>query len=101
MNRKYLFLCIIAVITASSLFSQVSSDPSDKFYTDTLGWKLRNIVTEVPVTKPYTLPVIKKILLQVQDKGTAEDKKDADEYFRFIFGRFIHGEAEVKGSFAE
>lgn len=100
MNRKYLFLCIIAVITASSLFSQVSSDPSDKFYTDVLGWKLRNIVTEVPVTKPYTLPVIKKILLQVQDKGTAEDKKDADEYFRFIFGQPVHGEAEVKGCFA-
>ena len=101
MNRKYLFLCIIAVITASSLFSQASSDPSDKFYTDALGWKLRNIVTELPVTKPYTLPVIKKILLQVQEKGTAEDKKDADEYYRIIFGRFIHGEAEVKGSFAE
>lgn len=88
LKRKIILITLLSVISSGVFVSaQISCDPSSKFYIMAQGWELRGVVDRLPSLRPYPIQVIKSIMNQVMEKGTETDKKIAEEFYNYIFGK--------------
>lgn len=96
-KKKILLVALFSVIVSfSCLNAQISCDPTSNFYIMAQGWELRNVIEHTPSLRPYPLQIIKSIIEQVMDNGTETDKKIAEEYYAYIFGKQWNVELEAK-----
>lgn len=93
MNKKVSILAVLTAALSLPLFSQVSVDPSDKFYTMVESWGIRGIINEVPPIRPYPLANVKEILDTVIKNGDAYDTEIANLLYEDIFKHSWHVEA--------
>ena len=92
--KKIFLMLVFAGVLMTSLFSQVSVNPEDSFYSDSLNWYLKGYVEKLPQLKPYPVNVIKGILSEVIEKGEEVEKAKAEEYYFSIFGEKFHIESD-------
>ena len=72
-----IFVLFCAVI---SLNSQIACDPNDQIYTYISLWEENGIVTGLPLLRPYSIQVIKKILNDVIANGGSSEQEIAQNY---------------------
>lgn len=77
------FLILFLISTA---YCQVSSTPTDSFYTDATRWYLLRYTKSLPLLKPYRVATVKRILLDVIDSGDEVERKRALYYQDRYFG---------------
>ncbi|HZK20456.1 MAG TPA: hypothetical protein VFC68_07015 [Treponemataceae bacterium] len=75
--KKCFFCILVAIVVSNSLLAQVLVDPNSKFYKDVQIWEVKNLLSNVPNTRPYSNIVISNILDTVIEQGSAIDKQKA------------------------
>ena len=101
--RVALILAVLSLLAVRNGWAQLASDPNDRLYTDLKLWEDRGLLGNLPQLRPYPLQLLKKLLSDVQDKGSAEDAARAREYYSEMDGLIhIHpglgAEARTDGS---
>ncbi|MCD1654891.1 hypothetical protein K7J14_09290 [Treponema zuelzerae] len=87
--RNTAVIALLFIVFSSSVFSQVSADPDDFFYTDLNRWETLGLVTNLPSSRPYPMQMVKEILQIVLEKGDNSDRAIAREHLDRIFGRVM------------
>ncbi|MBQ6781788.1 MAG: hypothetical protein IJP62_11260 [Treponema sp.] len=98
--KKIVFACVFCIVSLSAVFSQVSVDPNDRFYSQAQIWEVRGLVDRLPQIRPYPLNLIRQIIesiieVGINDDGTIDPKYQSDvevalyEYER-IFSHSFH-----------
>lgn len=84
---KYNWVLVILLLIsfATATWGQVAVMPTDDFYTDALGWELKRYTRNLPVTTPYQVKTIKRILLDVIDNGDTRARARAQYYLDKYF----------------
>ncbi len=88
--KKNIFLFLLIVFLSGSIFSQVSADPNEEFYSDAVNWFQKGYVSRLPQLKPYPVNVIKQMLSLVIQNGEESEKEKAEYYYKKFFGRAFH-----------
>ena len=84
---KKLFLVTLMHIDSVGLFAQVSTDPSDNFYTQVERWETLGLIERQPALRPYALPVIEKILNAVIESDSESEAEVAKQIYEDTFGK--------------
>lgn len=84
---KKLFLVTLMLIASVGLFAQVSTDPSDNFYTQVERWETLGLIERQPALRPYALPVIEKILNTVIESDSDSEAEVAKQIYEDTFGK--------------
>jgi|GEM_PF-292531 len=71
----------VAVSVSQPVFSQISTDPQDPFYTYAQGWYLKGYTSWLPQLRPYSLNAIKNILADVMNNAEGRDLELAQEFY--------------------
>ncbi len=71
---------LVFLFLVSFLSAQDVVNPLDAFYQDVEIWENRGLVHNLPHARPYPLFVIKKILDEVDEKGSSSDKARSSYY---------------------
>lgn len=88
--------CLLPGVGAP-VFAQLAADPNDRLYTDLELWMDRGLTDKLPPLRPYPVQLLKKILADVEAKGTDADQKQAAWYLSKIDGGVnVHGIASVQ-----
>ena len=77
---------ILAVVT-TSVFAQVSTDPTDEFYDLVERWEIEGIISEQPPLRPYPLSKIEEILSNVIESENEYESEVAQDYYERTFRR--------------
>lgn len=85
--KKNLFVFSILFLFAPVIFSQVSVNPQEQFYSDAVGWYQKGYVERLPQLKPYPVNVIKNMLETVMQDGEPSEQKKASVYYSEFFGK--------------
>ena len=85
--KKSLFVFSILFLFAPVIFSQVSVNPQEQFYSDAVGWYQKGYVERLPQLKPYPVNVIKNMLETVMQDGEPSEQKKASVYYSEFFGK--------------
>jgi len=80
-----IFVLFCAVI---SLNAQIACDPNDQIYTYISLWEENGIVTGLPLLRPYSIQVIKKILNDVIENGSSSEQEIAQNYLDRLIEKF-------------
>ncbi|MGP1458105.1 MAG: hypothetical protein ACTTKL_02195 [Treponema sp.] len=72
------------------LFSQVSVNPQNEFYSDAVSWRLKGYVESLPQIKPYPAAMIRNILEQVAECGDEFEEQKAKTYLERYFDKSWH-----------
>ncbi len=98
--KKRIFLLSFLFCASFLAFAQITVNPSDPFYTSVEGWKMREIVDNVPPLRPYPFSQVKNIILQVMENGDERDKTIARYYWEELTGKKwyldLDGEVYIK-----
>ena len=86
MKKVAVLFAILAVIS-SSVFAQVSTDPTDEFYALVERWEIEGIISEQPPLRPYPLPKIEEILTEVIESDNEYEAEVAEDYYERTFRR--------------
>lgn len=89
MKKIFLLLTIFSLF-AASIFSQVSVDPTEEFYSDAVCWYLKGYVERLPQLKPYPVNVVEDILTKVIEVGEPHEQKRAEAYYAAYFKKKWH-----------
>ena len=76
----------LLVGSAAPSFAQMVSDPNDRLYTDLELWMDRGLTDKLPPLRPYPVQLVKKILGDVEARGTDADRTQAAWYLSKIDG---------------
>lgn len=87
MRRKLSSFFIILFTSLSFSFAQVSVSPDEDFYTDVIGWQLKEYIYFVPQIRPFPVNTVKAILNKVSQCGVKVDEERAQYYYEKYFGK--------------
>ncbi len=90
--KKFFGIVFGGFLLSSGAFAQVSVNPSDDFYEWALIWENRNVISEVPLLRPYPANVIRDMLETVIENGTERDVEIANDYYDKFFETSHHAE---------
>jgi len=97
---KKFFTALFLLMLSLNVFSQVSVDPTDRFYKEAQGWELKGYIKNLPQIRPYPSSLIKDILTAVIDCGVKKDAEIALYEYNRIFGKdyhlYVQGAGEYK-----
>jgi len=85
MKKVCLFVALF--LLSAALFAQVSSDPTNNFYTQVERWESLGLIEKQASLRPYALPVVKKILDQVIESDSEIESKVAREIYEDTFNK--------------
>ena len=78
--KKNLIIAVLALFSISSIFAQVSTDPTDEFYDLVERWEIQGIISEQPPLRPYPLQRIEAILSEViEGENEVEYEEQSNE----------------------
>ena len=82
--KTKLSIVLFALLLTTSVYSQITVDPSHNFYSTVQGWYNRGIVNKIPPVRPYPTLDIKEILNTVLDcqDSTELDIELANSYLQ-------------------
>lgn len=84
-SKKIIFAFFIGIILPLSVFSQVSVEPSDDFYSDAIGWELKGYVKRLPQLRPFPVNVVYDVLKTVESCDDNIEAKKARYYLERYF----------------
>lgn len=85
--KKNLIIAVLALFSISSIFAQVSTDPTDEFYDLVERWEIQGIISEQPPLRPYPLQRIEAILSEVIEGENEAEAEIAADYYKRSFRR--------------
>ena len=85
--KKNILIFSILSLFAAAVFSQVSVNPQDEFYSDAVGWYQKGYVGHLPQLKPYPVNIIKNILEKVMQDGEPAEQQRALVHYEKFFGK--------------
>ncbi len=88
--RQITAVLLALTLCAATLSAQVAADPLDFFYDDLTVWETMGIVRDLPAARPYPLPLVKRILSEVMERGDSTQRKIAERHSKRLFGRILH-----------
>ena len=82
MKKRVLFLAAFAAFLAlgSTAFAQTTVDLTDRLYTDLELWQGQGLIDKLPPLRPYPIQLVKKLLAEVEARGSAADRRAAEAY---------------------
>lgn len=78
-------ICLIFILLFSTLFAQVSVDPTAEFYENLQKWEAQGIVKNIPNLRPYPVFLIKTILEDVMMSDNLTAVSEASQLYEDIF----------------
>lgn len=88
MRIKKLFCVLSFFLLGFYVFSQVSVEPEEEFYSDVVSWSLKGYLKDpLPQLKPYPLNVVRKILCEVLESGDSSETERAEKYLEKYFSK--------------
>lgn len=85
--KKNILVFSIVFLSVALVFSQVSVNPREEFYSDAVSWYQKGYVERLPQLKPYPLNIVKNMLENVIQNGEPAEQERASEYFSEFFGK--------------
>ena len=86
-RTKKILSVILFLMLGSSVFAQMSADPTHSFYADAQKWESYGLIESLPPIRPYPFNVIRKILQTVIVSGDEKESAVAEEYFEELTGK--------------
>ena len=84
---KKIVLLFLLLCSGSFIFSQVSSDPSNEFYSCVEKWETLGIIEIQPSLRPYPLSLVEDILNKVISSDSEQENEIAKQIYQKTFNR--------------
>ena len=84
---------------AQPVFSQMSVDPQDSFYSDAQVWFVKGLVKRLPPLRPYPVATIKDILTCVIEGSDAHEAAVARSYWERLTGKSWYAYLEAQNTY--
>ncbi len=85
--KKNILVFSILFLFVAVVFSQISVNPREEFYSDAVSWYQKGYVERLPQLKPYPLNIVKNMLETVIQDGELAEQERASGYYKEFFGK--------------
>lgn len=89
-SLKAFFIILFSLVILFPSFSQVSTDPNHRFYSECERWRIMGLVEDLPILRPYSLQTVNSVLLQVMENENSEEAENAKELYEEVNGKKWH-----------
>ncbi len=100
MRKQLIIIISLILLTSGTAFTVTTNDPNDRIYDFITSWEAKGYIEKLPTLRPYPTQLIVRILKDVKNNGSPEDRKTAEEYLEELDSFSLHAASETAHRFA-